>query len=136
VNGFHSAYARLDPPVLHRRIVLVGKADGNVTMDDLLEGGSAHDLCWRFLIYPGVSTQIMKNVVELRGPKGAGRICAPSFITWQVEDGWYSPAYGRREPTVVLSFKPAQHLDRVQFLLIPDAGEVRDAPNAKDAGGA
>jgi asparagine synthase (glutamine-hydrolysing) len=114
-QGQHHGYARLRPPVIHRRAVARAGDDLWLVVDDLLGEGS-HSVAGHWLLHPG------KHVLEdnpkrlrLSLPGGTLRLY---WHTWQMDDaivdlscgdeseaprGWRSRYYGVREPA--LSFK-------------------------------
>ena len=123
IEGRHTAYARLDPPVTHNRRVLVRNEDGIVLIDDLLDGGAEHALRWHFLLYPGVEAEIEGREIRFQGPHGGGRMSVSVEMPWRLEEGWYSSGYGRRESTLALVGEISQGVDRLLFSLAPDKEE-------------
>lgn len=128
LEGWHEAYTRLDPPVRHRRRVTLSRQDGTVRIDDRLENGAHHKLCWHFLVHPDIAVAIDGRSVWLSregAALGELRLGDPG-PEWRCEPGWYSPCYGRRQPTAALLIEPAAGtLDRLCIDLHPgpDAGD-------------
>ncbi|NQU60328.1 MAG: alginate lyase family protein [Rhodospirillales bacterium] len=120
IEGRHTAYARLTPPVIHTRRVLVRNEDGIVLIDDLLEGGAGHALRWHFLLYPGVEAEIEGGSIHFQGPHGGGRMLVSEEVPWRLEEGWYSSGYGRRESTLALVGEMSTGVERLVFSLAPD----------------
>ena len=120
IEGRHTAYARLVPPVIHTRKILVGNKDGHVLIDDLLDGGAQHPLRWYFLLYPKVEAEIGEKEIRFKGPHGGGRMMVSEKLSWRLEGGWYSSGYGLRDRTLALVGEISQGIDRVVFSLSPD----------------
>jgi hypothetical protein len=118
VIGRHTAYCRLEPPLVHSRRVLLW-SDGSMLLDDLFEGATSHRLRWYFLLYPGVAANICGPRAELAGPDGSGIIEAGPALRFRCESGWYSSGYGRRTQTVALVAERDDCPSRVSLLLTP-----------------
>ncbi len=108
----HDGYASLDPPVVHRRSVLLDRASRSVDIIDEFEGG-AHDIRLAFHLGPDVEAELDESVATLRWPgpaePAAARLELPPALIWslcrgQVNPilGWYSPGLGRRVPAFSL----------------------------------
>ncbi len=118
VAGRHTAYCRLDAPLVHVRRVLL-RTDGGMLLDDLFEGPPEHRLRWYFLLYPGVSVRIQDGIVELSGPEGGGVINAASGLQFRSEPGWYSDGYGSRIRTSALVGEMDHCPPRMSLLFLP-----------------
>ena len=98
-RGTHNGYARLEPPVLVTREVLLAKEGPDVLIRDSIEGRGSHELVWRFHLDPAIDAAIDGCDVRLRA---AGRdawlqlASAADGLTMTIEDGWISPSYGVR----------------------------------------
>ena len=104
-RGGHTGYARLDPPVLVTREVLLGKDGPEVFVRDSVQGGGRRELTWRFHFDPRVSAGIDGHDVRLSAGNRESWlqiVDAPDDLTLLVEPGWVSPSYGVRVPIHVL----------------------------------
>jgi hypothetical protein len=115
ISGAHTAYARLSPPVEHRRTLRVNTA--GVVIDDVLDGNGAHACRWQFLLHPNVSIALEGRVANLSWPSGAAQLSLPAELTCRVEDGWYSPSYGVRVTTKSLVCEASRTHSQVRFEL-------------------
>jgi hypothetical protein len=108
----HDGYASLDPPVLHRRSVLLDRASRTLDIIDEFEGGS-HDIRLAFHLGPEVQVELDGSCATLSWPDaakpGTARLELPSALRWTLHRGqtqpilgWYSPGLGRRVPTFSL----------------------------------
>ena len=108
----HDGYASLDPPILHRRSVLLDRASRSIDIIDELEGGS-HDIRLAFHLGPEVQAELDGSYAALRwlqaAMPGAARLELPSVLRWTLHRGqmdpilgWYSPGLGRRVPAFTL----------------------------------
>jgi Heparinase II/III-like protein/Heparinase II/III N-terminus len=97
VRARHTAYARLNPPVVHERLLAVD-ADGAVFVEDRLDGAQAHRLHWRFLLHPGVTPRRGDRGIELRWDGGAATLTSPT-LQLDLAESEYSPSYGVRIPS-------------------------------------
>lgn len=109
-RGFH--------PVIHRRAVAFDGEAGTVVLDDEVTGGEA--LQWSFPLAPGAEVAIADGRATARWPSAELTLEAPPDVTWTVEDGWVSPAYGVREPAPVLRARAgARRQTRLVLRLAP-----------------
>jgi len=103
--GEHTGYTRLPDPVRHVREIIFAKQPVRWEITDTLTGTAAHSLKGYFHLHPEVQVIAGDSCYILSGP---GRVSlklewkGPEDIVWSVEDGWYSPSYGVRQPTKVL----------------------------------
>jgi hypothetical protein len=108
----HDGYASLDPPVLHRRSVLLDRASRSVDIIDEFEGGS-HDICLAFHFGPEVHVELGASYAILgwraASTEGAARLELSPELRWSLHRGetdpilgWYSPSLGRRTPAFSL----------------------------------
>jgi Heparinase II/III-like protein len=104
-RGAHNGYARLDPPVLVTREVLLMKAGPDVLVRDSIDGQGSRELVWRFHLDPALDADIDGSDVRLRA---AGRdawlqrVDAATGSTVAIETGWVSRSYGVRVHTRVV----------------------------------
>ena len=108
----HDGYASLDPPVLHRRSVLLDRASRSIDIIDEFEGGS-HDARLAFHFGPEVQVELRAcyAILGWRAASGqeAARLELPPELRWSLHRGetdpilgWYSPGLGRRVPAFCL----------------------------------
>jgi hypothetical protein len=108
----HSGYASLNPPVLHRRSVLLDRASRSIDIIDEIEGGG-QDVRLAFHFGPDVQVQLDGSCAALSWPQagtpGAARLELPGVLRWTLHRsetdpilGWYSPGLGRRVPAFTL----------------------------------
>jgi hypothetical protein len=108
----HDGYTSLDPPVSHRRSVLLDRASRSIDIIDQFEGGD-HDVRLAFHLGPEVQVELDESYALLRWPaasaQGGARLELPSSLEWSLHRGesdpilgWYSPGLGRRIPSFTL----------------------------------
>ncbi len=91
--GRHHGYERLSPPATHsRRIELDGSA---LVVTDTVDGRGGQELTWTFPLAPGCELTMHEGVPRVTSPHALLEIEADG-LEFGVEDGWYSPGYGRR----------------------------------------
>jgi heparinase II/III-like protein len=121
--GSHRGYCRLRQPVQHRRYVFHSKPNFWL-IRDVLEGEGVHQLevSWHFA--PGSLSPIPGGTMFVSGEHAALAVLIASSqdCSWEVTQGWYSPIYGRKEPSPILRVSSRAELP-VEFaaLLIPIA---------------
>jgi uncharacterized heparinase superfamily protein len=118
VEGTHTGYSRLTPPVVHRRQVRLSEA-GAVIIDDAFDSASGHDYRWHFLLHPDVVPQMVADHVALSWTGGSARLVMPERLKPRIEDAWYSPAYGVRVPTKSISASTADATGGVRVIVEP-----------------
>jgi Heparinase II/III-like protein/Heparinase II/III N-terminus len=135
----HDGYASLDPPVVHRRSVLLDRASRSIDIIDEFEGGS-HGIRLAFHLGPEVQAELDGSLAILRWPAASGpaaaRLELSPGLSWglhrgQVDPilGWYSPGLGRRVPAFSLIGRgrcvPGTPLaTRLEFLEIDKTSKV------------
>jgi hypothetical protein len=108
----HDGYASLDPPVLHRRSVLLDRASRSIDIIDEFEGGS-HAVRLAYHLGPEVQVQLTGSCANLgwstASAQEAARLELPPELRWSLHRGetdpilgWYSPGLGRRVPAFSL----------------------------------
>ena len=104
-RGTHNGYARLDPPVLVTREVLLVKDGPDVVIRDSIDGAHVRELVWRFHLDPALDAEIEGGDVRLRSARREAWLqiaeAAPESSI-ALESGWVSPSYGVRLPTRVV----------------------------------
>ena len=116
----HSGYHSLTPPVTHRRALELRKHRRELVIHDSLLSASTASLpgmTWSFVLHPECKVQVAANVAQLRYDELKVRFQATQG-DWTLEDGFYCPAYGRREATKILrqTFLPGIALQ--SFLIV------------------
>ena len=104
--GEHNGYARLSPPVMHRREFRLDKRARRIDIGDWLGGRGRHTLAWNFTLAPGVtvrqageweweltsgSVRALLRLAEM-GPRETQR-----RARMEAFDTWVSPRYGVKE---------------------------------------
>jgi hypothetical protein len=91
-EGRHHGFEVLDPPAVHtRRIEL---RDDGLAIRDTVESSGSHLLEWTFTMPPGDAPG-RDGEARFRTGGRSLEIASPG-LEFTVEDGWYSPSYGRR----------------------------------------
>jgi len=102
----HDGYLRLDPPVRHRRSVLLDRASRAVDIVDQIDGGS-HDIRLAFHFGPEVQAELQEFSAFLSWPSvvpsRAARLELPPGLRWRLHRGetdpilgWYAHGLGQR----------------------------------------
>lgn len=121
-EGRHTGYCRFPQPVVHRRVVF-HTASGLWFFLDLAEGQGTHrlDLFWHFGLEITLDHQEPNAWIFSDG--GSARLAllaAGSMDKSSIERGWYSPAYGKRLPALVLRYSKSASLPHAfATLMIP-----------------
>lgn len=124
--GCHTGYGRLAEPVVHWRWVFYLKSRFWLVRD-LARGEGTHrlDLFWHFAPHFLDWTTVASTTVLAKANKHALAVLSAEGHGWEqeVSPGWWSPVYGRKEPSPVLRFTTQATLP-VEFvtLLLPLAG--------------
>jgi uncharacterized heparinase superfamily protein len=104
-SGAHNGYARLNPPVLVTREVLLVKDGADVLVRDSVDGVGVRELIWRFHLDPAVAAGVDARDVRLVAGEREMWLQAIDSVpaaTTSIEDGWISPSYGVRVKTHVV----------------------------------
>src|SRR5262249_54865165 len=122
--GEHTGYARLDPPVLHRREVAFDRLRRVVVVTDWLVGRGEHDLEGAFPLpdqharmgtdqgktQPPQATKLemdLERTVEIGSPDRPAAWLGPlgaSTLRAQLVSAWRSPCYGTVQPALRMRF--------------------------------
>jgi len=116
--GHHDGYCRLADPVIHRRAVFWRKGKFWLVRDRA-EGAGTHTLEIRWHLPPGYRQE---GNWFTSGADSSIAVLAPEEHGWnaRLEDGVWSPAYGRKEPAPVFSFRTTAALPHAfTTLLVP-----------------
>lgn len=109
----HDGYLDLDPPALHRRTVGLSRGRRRIEILDRVDAAGEHLCRMAFHLGPSVRASLDGAVAHLEwvgahGPAGA-TLYLPGALEWSSHLGetdpilgWYSPAFGDKQPTVTL----------------------------------
>jgi hypothetical protein len=109
----HDGYRRLHPPAVHRRTVQLDRRRRRLAIFDSVETGGLHPCRLAFHVGPSVRVALTGDDALLRWPAQTGEasatVCLPHQLRWTTHRGetepilgWYSPAFGRKQPAVTL----------------------------------
>ncbi|MGE5141706.1 MAG: heparinase II/III-family protein, partial [Rudaea sp.] len=108
VRGELAGYTAPGSPLVHRRSLALPNSRKLVIQDEV-EGSGEHDFELRFHLAPGARVSLERGAVLARFRRAALRFqfVAPSSAQTNVEEGWYSPSWYRRQPApfVVLQWR-------------------------------
>jgi hypothetical protein len=135
----HDAYGRLADPVRHRRRVIFVKRRYWVLVDDL-DGREEHRVELRFQCAPlpaAIDPSLWGRVWTPRGHSLLIRAFAGAPLRAELSEGeeypmrgWYSPAYGHRQPAPMLIYSTVARLPlRIVTLLFPAPAALSEVPN-------
>lgn len=113
-EGLHHGYeTQLDEPVLHKRHFEHDLATGALRIVDTLTGAGRHQLMWSFHLHPDVVAELDRNA-RLLILRVSDRVWT---LSWEeagydakLEDSWFSPSYGVRQPTKVLRLNKSEEI--------------------------
>ena len=102
--GRHAGYRRLAGGGSHRRAVEFQASQMTWTITDTLEMQGDHEYVWRFHLHPKVRAERQGDTWRLERGSVAVDLqwTCPKGLTARLEQGSYSPCYGREEPTHTL----------------------------------
>jgi hypothetical protein len=137
-EGCHTGYRRFPQPVVHRRLVF-HSAPGLWFFLDLAEGHGTHrlDLSWHFGLDITLEHQEANAWIFSNGSSAQlALLTAGAVDKSSVEQGWYSPAYGKRVPAWVLRHsKTATLPDAFATLMIPSVAKTAELGNFRELPG-
>ncbi len=96
--GRHSGYERLPSPATHTRRFDLSGPSSELLITDTVSSTGAHDLRWTFPLAP-CEVDLTRAGVVARFESGAVLELTAEGLEFSVDEGWLSPAYGRRIPT-------------------------------------
>jgi uncharacterized heparinase superfamily protein len=100
LDAEHDGYARLEPPVTHRRRFRLNRQSDTFVVEDALSGDGEHRWSWRLHVAPNVRIETDGNDALLHGRRVCVRLTCPSPI--EIEPSEVSPSYGVRVSNSVL----------------------------------
>jgi uncharacterized heparinase superfamily protein len=109
----HCGYEVLDPPATHRRRVHLDRRGSRLDIADRVVTAGRHVLRMGFHLGPSVRAEFEGRVARLRWPTrggaGSAHLSLPEELSWEMHRGevqpvlgWYSAAFGLKEPTTVI----------------------------------
>jgi hypothetical protein len=110
IAAWHDGYATSDGRLVHHRRLTLERAARSIRILDWLDTSPGAPVRLAFHFHPAVEAILENDTVELSwGPPDARRLAVmtlPSPLAWRMHRGeldpilgWYSPAFGRREPS-------------------------------------
>jgi uncharacterized heparinase superfamily protein len=116
----HHGFERLDPPATHTRRLELDGAAGGLTLTDIVSCEESHPLEWTFPLAP---CEAIGGLGEATATFDRARLrIASEGLRFTVEDGWYSPSYGRRIRTPFLKARrpsvPGEDVTRISLTVI------------------
>jgi hypothetical protein len=138
LHGSHDGYARLRDSVIHERTVFV--EDGvKILIQDRFRGQDYHDFELNFHLHPDAEIQNEDRFVtiDMGGVRAFIRLVeGGSFVVVRGREdpihGWYSPIYGVRVPTPVLSSWARKPAGEVLFVTVVSLGGPCDADELRN----
>ncbi|MGD0594893.1 MAG: alginate lyase family protein [Acidimicrobiales bacterium] len=123
----HDGYVRLTPPALHHRSVSLDERERRLDIVDRLDTDGEHPLRLAFHLGPAVQVDLRGALARLRwsveDAEGSARFELPSELNWTEHRGetepilgWYSRAFGTKEPSVTLLGEGRATPGRTQLL--------------------
>jgi hypothetical protein len=100
-RGRHRGYLRLAAPVGYERKISLEASTRRLEILDAIESEGSHDCRWAFPLHPGVEAEVEDGICTMRCPGFDLRLEAPN-CELSLDQGWYSPSYGKREPAGVV----------------------------------
>ena len=130
IDAIHDGYTRLRKPVTHRRVVDFC-SDSLFLIKDSFSGKGWHKFELNFHLHPDATllwkdrySVIKKSMAELTiallGEKKFRIACGETTLPF----GWYSPAYGLKVQTPVLSCEVYGQPDQVSFVTAVSLGRI------------
>lgn len=114
--GRHRGYEQLDPPASHERELRFDGAARTLTVLDRVRSAGAHALEWSFPLAP-CSVTVREDGVAVAEFAAHRLLVAGVGLTFTVEEGWQSPAYGVRVAAPVLrarrTSRPGEDLSEI-----------------------
>jgi hypothetical protein len=109
----HDGYGRLTPPALHHRHVSLYDVERRIDIVDCLDTDGSHPLRLAFHLGPAIHVELVGSVAQLswsvEAASASARFELPVELSWMTHRGetepilgWYSAAFGTKEPTVIL----------------------------------
>ena len=132
--GRHSGYDRLENPVIHERRFRLIRETWSLMILDQLSGSGSHTLNWHFHAAPGVKLSNSggdRLLIESASVSYVLRY--PDALECKIDDEWYSPSYGVRQPCQAanLKHKTTLNLSDRLFILAPEALADEDLEQMK-----
>ena len=104
----HNGYLRLSEGVKHQRQFKLERK--LLEIRDMLQGRGTHDLEWRLHFSPACDVSLEDNVCFVRWATGCLKLNLDSQMAWQIEAGWFSAGFNRKEPISTLIGSVSQQM--------------------------
>jgi hypothetical protein len=145
----HDGYEHLDPPAVHRRTVRLDASANRLSVVDRVDTAGRHAARLHFHLGPTVTAELCGARAALHWPAKCGHgfawhatLTLPGELRWSLQRGetappagWYSAAFGRKEPAVTLTGagatdgRPVELRTELEFHVVApgaDTGADRD----------
>jgi hypothetical protein len=99
--GRHHGFERLPAPALHERRFELERGAGALLIVDRVQSAAPHALRWSFPLGPDAEVALAPGTATVDFGTVVLKISAAG-VAFRVEDGLYSPGYGRKEPRPLL----------------------------------
>ena len=96
--------------VRHRRRFRLNKVSGDLELQDSFEGDGTHSFEWFFHTLPGTMISINGARADLGYGSCALELQADDDFSWESGEGWYSPSYGVRHRSHVVTARLTRQL--------------------------
>ena len=109
----HDGYRRLEPLARHRRTVHLDRGRRQLEIIDRVDSDGTHSCRLAFHLGPSVRARLKAGAARLEWRAATGPLSAllelPGELEWTSHSGetspllgWYSPSFGRKQPTITL----------------------------------
>jgi heparinase II/III-like protein len=120
-EGRHHGFEALDPPALHARRLTVDGQRARVEIEDRVSSAGPHELEWTFPLLPQAQVELVPGGATVRVGETTVMLDAGGLDV-TIEDGWYSPSFGRREAAHFIRSRgrsePPEHVARLSLELL------------------
>jgi hypothetical protein len=132
VEGEHHGYARLEDPVIHRRVLLLNRRTRRFVIEDQLLGRGRHKLEWFFHFDPACEATIDDEGRVVVGRDGLVRLVIrpallPEGTGGRVEADQFSRSYGRVESSFRARYEWSGRLPATARFSLVIGGDARDS---------
>jgi hypothetical protein len=138
LHGSHDGYKRLSNAVIHERIVFLESGTG-LLVKDSFRGQGFHDFELNFHLHPDAVLEEADGWIttDAAGRKACIRLAVGGrfeVIRGREEPihGWYSPAYGIKLPSPVLSCRSRKQTEEAGFVTVLSLGGPCDVNELKN----
>ena len=138
LHGSHDGYKRLSNAVIHERTVFLEKGT-RILVKDSFRGQGSHDFELNFHLHPDAVVEEADGWIttDAAGAKACIRLAeGGSFEVIRGREepihGWYSPAYGIKLPSPVLSCRARKQVGEARFVTVLSLGGPCDVNELKN----